>query len=65
MGAGIGPEHIARMAVAVQTQMPHIARALEGLRDAVERHRDDGFPGCAHIDGKEAVRQQLVARLVA
>jgi hypothetical protein len=65
MRAGIGPQHVARMAVAVRAQHAHVARAVERGLDAFERERDRRLVRRPHIVGNEIVREQVVARLVA
>ncbi len=65
MRARVGPQHIARMTVAVHSQHANIAGALECALHAFEREIHHGLPRCAHVVRHEAVRQQEVARLVA
>lgn len=63
--AGIGPQHVARMTVAVRAQQADLARPLERGLDAFERERHGGLIRGPHIVRNEIVREQVVARLVA
>ncbi len=60
-----GPQHVARVAIAVQPQRPHVARAFEAVANAGQchfRHRPVGF---GQIGRQKVVREQEVAGLVA
>lgn len=65
MRAGIGPQHVARMTVAMRAQQANLARALERRLDAFERQRDRGLVRRSYVIRNEIVREQVVARLVA
>src|ERR1700681_909495 len=65
MRAGIGPEDIAGVTIAVQAQRPHRAGPLETAPDAVQRQRDYAFPRAGDVGRDEVVREQPVARLLA
>src|SRR5579864_9283673 len=65
MRTRVGPQHIARMTIAVHSQHANIAGTLEGALDAFKREIHHGLPGGAYIVRHKVVRQQEVARLVA
>jgi hypothetical protein len=52
----LGPEHVARVAVAVQTQPPHRAGALEARFHGIER-----LVGDAAVRGLELFRDEAGA----
>ena len=65
MRAGIGPQHVAAVHVAVQAQHRQFAGSIEAAADAVEGLIDHRQPGFAQFRRQEGRLQQLVPRLFA
>src|SRR5205814_10272477 len=63
--AGVGPEHVAGVAVAMQPQRTHVAGPRVAAAHAVQCLVDDAAIRVLQVRGDEALRQQVVARLFA
>ncbi len=64
MRAGVGPQHVAGVAVAVQAQISYIARTLVTAADAVERLLRHAAVDIHQIERNEILREQIIARLL-
>ncbi len=60
--AVLDPQHVARVAVAVEPEQPQIAGAIVTALHAVERLRRDAAPRGGKVGRNEVVREQEVAR---
>ncbi len=65
VGARVGPQHVAAVAVAVQADPPHLPCALVAAARALQRERRRALPRLEEIGGDEAAREQPFTRLNA
>ena len=65
MGAVVGPQHIARVAIAMQAQRGHVTGASVRMADGIERLGGDGLPRGTKIGRNEIMRKEPIARRVA